>query len=50
MKKLIFVLIVLLTLVIVAGCNARRNTLTFNPQIEGVTTDVTATVTKLDNK
>ena len=50
MKKLIFVFLILLTLVVIAGCNARRNTITFNPQIDGVTSDITTTITKLDNE
>jgi len=48
MKKLIFVFAVLLVLVVVAGCNARRNgsnTIKFNPKIEGVTEETSTVVT-----
>ena len=41
MKKLIFVFIILSMLVVITGCNARKNnTIHFDPKIDGVTTDV----------
>ncbi|MBN1258520.1 hypothetical protein JXA05_02055, partial [Candidatus Peregrinibacteria bacterium] len=51
MKKLIFVFAVLVALVIVAGCNARRNggeTIKFNPKIEGVTEETATVVVPAD--
>lgn len=51
MKKLIFVFLVLITLVVIAGCQARRDkeTLHFDPKIETADQSVT-TITPLDKE
>ena len=55
MKKLIFIFLVFMTLVIVAGCNSRQNTVNFEDEKQGseeVSDDsgVTTTITKLDDE